>query len=276
MWLILYVCNLVFALIVVIPLRGWLKGAVGHSMALTKSIGQFDFTFLTDLIRNHEGYSVLCSQALIIVIVYLIFSVFMSGGILHIYVHWREQYLQKEFIHGAAKYFWRVLRVSICFLLLQVVLLAILVFILMRIGIDPKEIESDVRFLQMLKWILPIYLFCATVVAIMYLYAKIQVIQQENHPVLKSLITGVRFVFRHFGKVLLLYVIIVMLFIGLFALYLFVRKLSPEGTTGAILLSFVLAQVFLVGRIVLKLLTISSANEVIRQVREVPESGTLS
>lgn len=261
MVLILYLSNLVIAVIATMAFRGWLKNAAEHSLALTKSMEQFDFTFVMDLIRNYGGLSVLCHQAMIITLAYLIYSAFLAGGMLSMFIH-HERFSVKEFMAGGALYFWRTLRLALYFLLLQIGLLAILLFVFMAIGINPKEMESDVQFLRYFRIILPIYLFAAMVIAIIHDYVKIHVVTQNANPMMKAFGAGTWFVFGHFGSVLLLYVINLFLLVALFLVY-FQAKLLISTSVG-ILSGFLLSQLFLVGRIGVKLLILSSASTLVQ------------
>ncbi|HLF64551.1 MAG TPA: hypothetical protein VI603_12395 [Saprospiraceae bacterium] len=268
MWLILYLVNLVFAVVATIAFRGWLKDTAGYSLALAHNIGRFDFTFITDLIRNYGGLSLLCEQVIVIAIAYLIFSAFLVGGILHIYLHQREKFSARDFLSGGALYFWRMLRLAGYFLLIQFGLLAIFCLVFIAIGVNPKEMESDVQFLQYVKIILPVYLFMALVIVIMHDYVKIYVVQQNAHPMTKAFGSGIRFVMRHFGSVLLLYMLNLLLLIIFIVAYSQIRNMIPTVTPGGILVGFILSQLFLIGRIGVKLLILSSVNQLVQQKNE--------
>lgn len=261
----LYLSNLIFAVIATFSFKGWFRDAAGHSLALTKSIGEFDFTFIMDLLRNFPGFSILTSQVCTMIIAYVIFSAFLTGGILHVFIHYREKFEVREFLTGSAMYFWRMIRLALYFLLLQLVLLAILFFILIAIGVNPKEMESDVQFLWYLRIVLPIYLFAALVIAIIHDYVKIHVVTQDANPMTKAFGAGVRFVFRRFGSVLLLYVINLIILLVMLLVYTQIKHLIPGASGSGILSGFLLSQLFLFGRIGVKLLILSSANALIKE-----------
>jgi hypothetical protein len=265
MWAMLYLCNLIFAVVATFSFKGWLSDAAGHSLALTKSIGQFDFTFIMDLLRNYPGYSILTSHVCMMIITYVIFSALLAGGILHVFIHYRETFKVREFLAGGAMYFWRMIRLALYFLLFQSAALAILFFILIAIGLNPKEMESDVQFLWYLRIILPIYLFAALVIAIMHDYVKIHVVTQDANPMTQAFGAGVRFVIRHFGSVLLLYGMSLIILLAMFLLYTQIKHLIPGSSGPGILIGFLLSQLFLFGRIGVKLLIISSANALIKE-----------
>jgi hypothetical protein len=263
MWLTFYISNLIFALFIALPFRNWLSQAVGHSQALTDSIGRFDFTFLMDAFRNFNGFSLLCSQASLIAVAYLIFSAFLIGGALYIYIHHQGKFGTKVFVAEASMLFWKMLRISGYFLLMQLLVLAILVGILTKLGVNPKVIVSDVQYVQTLKILVPVYLFVAMLIAIMHTYVKIHLVR-DGITVRRSFSSGIRFVFRHFASVLILYMINLVLLLGLCLVYFWLRKWIPSISGGGILPGFLLSQLFLIGRIGVKLVTLSSANVLVQ------------
>ncbi len=261
MWLIFYVSNLMFALLVMIPFRSWLTQAAGHSVAMSAS-GEFDFTFLTEALRNYSGFSLLCTQAVVIAIAYLIFSAFLVGGALQLFVHHPERSKTQEFLAGGAAYFWRMLRLAGYFLIMQIIVIVLLIGVLALLGLNPKEIESDVRYVQTLKFIVPIYLFVAMVIAMVHDYVKIHLVRGGN-PLRNAFSVGIRFVVHHFGSVLLLYICNLALLAGLVVAYFWIKPGMPTLSTGNILYGFLVSQAFLFGRIGVKLLTLSSAHALI-------------
>jgi hypothetical protein len=123
--------------------------------------------------------------------------------------------------------------------------------------------ESDVQFLWYLRIVLPIYLFVALVIAIIYDYVKIHVVMQDANPMTKAFGAGVRFVSRHFGSVLLLYGINLIILAAMFFIYTLIKHFIPGASGSGILIGFLLSQLFLFGRIGVKLLVLSSANALV-------------
>jgi len=264
MWIYLVVFNFVFALPVAIAFRSWISSASGFSLALTRSIGKFDFTFLTDLLRNYPGFSLISGQALIFALGYLIFSAFLSGGILNCYVHHRESFSLKEFLYGSARYFWRILLMEFLFLVVQLIVLFVFWRIIDAKGVNPKEMISDLHFLHFLWVAVPGYLCVALVIAMFQIYGKIHLVSDGQTSVIRAIRKGIRFATRHFGSVILLFLVNAFLFGVLLIIYGMVKGAIPSGSAGGIMLTFVFAQVFLLGRILIRLLTVSSANELMR------------
>jgi hypothetical protein len=257
LWLGLCIANLAFALIAIIPFYGWLKSAAGHSLALTRRQGEFDFTFITDLLRNHEGMSVMITQLVIVGCMYFLFSAFLMGGIMQTYVRATRTQSIRTFVDGGMLYFWRMFRVAICFVLMHVVLLMILFFILKSIGINPMTMESDVRFMRILQWILPVYLLAVMKLRMMHLYSKIHIVRNESASVIRSIGAGIRFVRRHFISAAAIYLFCMLLLLLAYLGYLGVRRIVPGGSAG-IMIGFLASQVFLFLRVGIKLFVVSS------------------
>lgn len=262
MWFLLYFCNLIFALVIALPFKSWLDGAAGQSLMLT-DVREFDFVLLTDVLRNYSGFGVLISQFLTLAFVYLIFSAFLMGGIVHTLVQ-TQPYTLKEFIGGALKYFWRMFLLSICFMLLLFLLPLIALMSVAMNGIDLTAMENDVEILGWMKIILIGYSWIPLLIVIIHDYAKIFLVSYHQEHVGKAILGATRFVFGHFGSVLLLYLLNVALLLMVFALYKLLKIAIPAIGSGSILLAFVLSQALLLGRIVIKLLILSSANTLVK------------
>jgi hypothetical protein len=133
----------------------------------------------------------------------------------------------------------------------------ILFFILKSIGINPMTIESDVRFMRILQWILPVYLLAVMKLKMMDLYSKIHIVRNESASVIRSIGTGMRFVRRHFISAAAIYLFCMLLLLLAYLGYLGVRRIVPGGSAG-IMIGFLASQVFLFLRVGIKLFVVSS------------------
>ena len=261
LWLFLYICNLVFALIAAIPLRGWINHVAGHSTALAKSIAPVDFTFITDLIRNYGGFAILWNVICMIALIYVLFSVFLSGGILDTLLHPQKTDRTMDFLSNGMRYFWRMLKVALFFLVIQLAILAIVIGIVIILGVNPKEMNNDLRFLLYLKIIVPVYVLIAMIIAMTHDYVKIHIVQDGQPGIWSAFKAGAGFVSRHFVQALALYLINMFILAVLIVGYYLIKKAIPGGTMAGLMLTFVFGQMFLFGRIGVKLLTLSSECE---------------
>lgn len=265
MWLALYGFNLLLAFLAAFPLSGFLSKTVGQSLAFTRSLEGFDYTFLRDFLREYgQGFGQIVNHAIGYVALYLLLSILLMGGILHVFRQWGEPFRRAAFWQGCTRYFWRMLRLAVYFLLLQGLVLALFGFIFYKAGIGSSlsELETEVPVIQAANFILPLYLLAAILVFMLHDYAKIHVVHADQRWLFRPIWQAVKLVFRNFGKVVLLYLLNVASFLLLSVLY---WRLSGFLKGGAYFGLFLLGQFFVIGRIGLKLVNLGSATWLYRQ-----------
>jgi hypothetical protein len=259
-WLMIYGCNLLFTLVVVVPMHSWLKSAGGHSLALTRSIGDFDFTVIGDLLRNYgTGMFSLVAIALVVAVLYLVLTAFLNGGILHLFVHSENKYSGVGFVTGGMRYFWRLLGMATLFLVIHVIVLGILCGVFLTIGINPFQMENDVQFLKMTGFILTIYAFIFFLVLLMHTYAKVRLVESENGRTLKAIKNGTRFVVRHVIPVFCIYLINGLFLVAVFLIVRALKGVIPDETIMGLILLLLIGQFAIIARIGIRLLVMSSA-----------------
>jgi hypothetical protein len=264
---ILYLCNLLFALVAVYPFHKWLKNAAGQSLLTDQGSGVFDLTFIGDLLRNYQGFSAIASQATMLALAYLVLSAFLIGGVVHIFIHGAQKFSYGEFISGGMRLFWRFLRFALYFLLIHIALLGICFAVLMTIGIDPMQMDSDVTFFHQLKTCGAVYLILMLIVAMTHDYVKIHLALNSEFSAAKAFRNALGFVRKNFIAAFGLYLLNLGILIGLFVLYSIINDALPAGTHQGVMLGFIFSQFLLIGRIVVKLLILGSASALVEEKR---------
>lgn len=259
MWLALYLFNVLFAFFAAFPLSGFLSKTVGQSLAFTRSLEGFDYTFLRDFLREYgQGVGQIMNQAVIYAVLYLLLSILLIGGILAIFRQWDEPFRWAAFWQGCTHFFWRMLRLSIYFLLLHGAVLALFGFVFFKMGVGSSllELDSEESIIRAGHIILPFYLLAAILVFMLHDYAKIHVVQTEPRWLFRPIWEAIKFVFRNFGKVALLYLLNVASFLLLTAMYWWLSGLLKNGAYFGL---FLFGQAFVIGRVGLKLVNLGSA-----------------
>lgn len=265
MWLALYLFNVLFAFLAAFPLSGFLSKTVGQSLAFTRSLQGFDYTFLRDFVREYgQGFGQIMDQALVYAVLYLLLSVLLIGGVLAVFRRWAEPFRWAAFWQGCTHFFWRMLRLSIYFLLLHGAVLALFGFVFFKMGIGSSllELDTEESIIRAGRIILPLYLLAAVLVFMLHDYAKIHVVQVDQRWLFRPIWQAIRLVFRNFGKVALLYLLNVASFLLLTGLYWWLSGLVKGGGIGGI---FLFGQAFVIGRIGLKLVNLGSATWLYQQ-----------
>jgi len=260
MWMLLYLLNFAFALLSVIPFRGFLKNSLGNTLATSKMLDGFDYAFLTDFMREYgTGVSVILNLSLGIILLYFIFSIFWMGGILNILKNEEDEYSFQKFWQGSALYFWKLARLTIYFFIIQFMVLGIFALLFLRKGVSPFELDSEMEIIQSLMILIPIYIFFATVIFMIQDYAKVQIIHQNTSLITRPIRNAFQFVFKNFSKCLGLYLLNLLTFGAFFGIYWILSNSFESNTTFTILLLFFIGQAFIIARIAVKLLNLGSA-----------------
>jgi hypothetical protein len=207
----------------------------------------------------------IASQVTILALAYVMLSAFLIGGVVHIYIHGTQKFSYGEFVSGGVRLFWRFLRFAVYFLLIHMVLIGICFAVLMAVGIDPMQMESDVTFFRQLKICASIYLILALVMAMTHDYVKIHLAFHTEISAERAFRKALRFVRKHFFTAFGLYLLNLGILVILYLLWRVINDVLPAGTDQGVMLGFILSQFFLIGRIVVKLLILASASALMKE-----------
>ncbi len=262
LWLLLYALNFLFAILLAYPLSGFLGRKLGDTLAADKLFENFDYSIFNDFIIEYwDALGVIANQSIFGLLLYLLLSVFLVGGILNIFKEEGSGYGLANFWKGGGKYFWRMLRLTIYFLAMQIGIL-ILFFILFSAltsgGLERLHNEGEIIERGLI--VLSIYLFFATIFFMIHDYAKIHVVATDKKMVFRPILDAFKWVFRNFGQAFLLYLLNLLTFGILFFIYL-----KIDGGS-AILAIFLIGQFFVLARIGTKLLNLASATKLYRSL----------
>lgn len=274
MWLALYGFNLLLGFLAAFPLSGFLSKTVGQSLAFTRSLEGFEYSFLRDFLREYgQGFGQIVNQAIGYVALYLLLSVLLMGGILCTFLLRGEPFRWAAFWLGCARYFWRMLRLAVYFLLLHGLALALFGFIFYKAGIGSSlsELDTEVPVIQAANFVLPLYLLAAILVLMLHDYARIHVVHVDQRWLFRPLWQAVKLVFRNFGKAALLYLLNIASFVLFAALYWWLSGFLEGGAFAG---SFLLGQAFVVGRIGLKLVNLGGAAWLYQHAFGLEEKGS--
>ncbi len=257
LWLLLYALNFFFAILLAYPLSGFLGEKLGDTLAADKLFESFDFTLSNDFINQYgDTFGVIMNQSVFGMGMYLLLSVFLVGGILTILKKGNEPYQLVDFWTGSGKYFWRMLRLAVYFLIIQLVVLAIFFVLISTLTAGGLErFHNEGEIINRVLMILPFYLLFATFFFMVHDYAKIQVVATDKGFLFQPIKNAFAWVFKNIGQSFLLYLLNLLTFGILFFIYL---QLNGGNVILAI---FLIGQFFVLARIGTKLLNLASATK---------------
>jgi hypothetical protein len=261
--LFIYASNLILGLTVVLPLVGRLQAGFGQSM-LPESLGEgFDYTALTEFLRQTPGLVAgLVSQAWWVMVLFLVLIVFFSGGIL-VVLKRRENLGVRDVLAGGCDFFFRFFKLFVYMGVLHLLAALVVYLPLMMIlkGLA-KTVESESSlFFVGLTGVLVHLVLLALLLAVSA-YAKIHLVREDSRRVLGAVRRSLGFIFHRLGAVLPL-----MILFGLTALLAggiyWMLSGFLTGSSTFILLLFAVQQAYLLVRIWIRVWAYASQSQLV-------------
>ncbi len=264
MWLGLYGLQVFVAFFAAVPFSGFLGRTVGHSLDLTNSLGRFDYTFLNDFLLNYgSGFKALLNQSMGFIMLYFVLMVFLMGGILTILKSWRQTKSLSEFYLGAGHYFWRILRLSIYFLIFHGALLSLFGFLFLKATNDLSlfELENENIIINAVRVLLPIYLVLSSILFLAHDLAKLLLVREDKTWLTSIIRDAFKNTFKRFRTYYPLYLLNILTFVFLTVIYVLIHGQIAPKSMGQVALVFVLGQLYLFLRMGLKVVNLGSLGE---------------
>lgn len=259
---IVYAMTLIFAALVAYPFKGLLESKAGHSLMVKDLIKGFDYTFLNDFLQNYgEGFLPIIDQSVLVIGLHFICLVFLMGGIIKVLIIAPPKYDRSLFWGAAGQYFWRMLRLTIAFLIIHALVLAAFFFLFMTItkGMSPEKLDSELIIVDTLYWLGPVYLLVGGFFFMWQDYSKLFLVRDEHTFAVKAMFDSFFFIAKNFVKTYGLFLLnIALLIILIYGNYL-LSKLFDIQALSTIIWSFFLSQVFVISRLMLKIIRLASA-----------------
>lgn len=250
MTLWLYVLNLLVALPLAMACRSVLSDGLDGSMALSNLMAGLDYTVWQDFSNVHgQELSAAMGQLLWVILLSMLLSTFLSGGILSELRAGREKFSTSSFFAGCGTYFSRFFRLFLIFGVSLLVMATLLVVVLSAAGDALTEnAASEITYIWVRGISVVIFLVPVMLLLMIADYAKLSVVVNNDRSMLKTAWRAMQFVLRRVFKTFGLELSMLLVPVVLFGVYL-ILDLSIGMTTGAtILVMFILQQLFLFSR----------------------------
>jgi hypothetical protein len=248
---VLWLVNAAFAAIVYFVASGALTQALGRSLAADDLLSRSNVDALFELLTgNAAALSALLLVALVALVLYVLVSPFLYGGILHDLAHQGERSggFAQSFWAGGGRYygrFFRLIPASLVVWVPAVVFYFLADRALDYIGRDPLK-EQLGFYLTFVRIAVALFLFF--LVKMIMDYARIRLAVTESRSALGALAWAAVFVLRRLGGTLALYYLLGLTALAGFAAYLGLQSLFAKTTAGAVLAGFLLTQLHILWR----------------------------
>ncbi|MEM9819988.1 MAG: hypothetical protein AAF985_02905 [Bacteroidota bacterium] len=275
MWLLIYVFNFLFALLATLPLLNMLESKLGRSLTIERLMPGFDFTIFSDIMNQYgDSVRVLLDQSIVLVFLFFVFSIFLNGGILHVFKLNDTPFRFRNFWTGCSRYFWRLFRLTVYFFVVYGLLsMAFFQGYFAWIGGGLDQLDSELVFYEHLRVLIPIWGLLLSVVMMIHDYAKIHIVHEDKMLLFVPFWQSFAMVFKHFLSTFSLYWLNLFTFFGVIWAYILLNR--PADSNEAIIYTFVVGQAFVLARIGMKMLNLASATAYYQQEMRRPQEKTV-
>ncbi|RLD68731.1 MAG: hypothetical protein DRI95_02165 [Bacteroidetes bacterium] len=258
MLFILYFANILMALIFALPFFSALKNSAGNSDFLNGLLEGFDFTVFSNLMYySGKAFAVLTGSIKWLVLAYFLLSVFLTGGIIRSLND--DKFSTSSFFGAGAHSFFRFLGLSLIIVLFQIIfLLLIFIPVGMYIGKNFSEFQSEITAYYIGFSALGLYALVFLLISMIGDYGKFYLELNNSFNIFKGFWGGVKYVFKHFLKTYVLYLILLFLPAVIMYVYLYLEQDIKMATGIGILLVFLMQQSFILLRVFLRTWILSS------------------
>lgn len=271
MILALYVLNLLLSLLLAVPLFHSLDDSFGSSLVGERMAQGFDYQWWEEFRDRNRGLSGTFTPALIgkggpllnlesllrggflglpplllaVGFLYLILRSLLSGGVLYIYSAEKERFFLKDLLKETVTYavrFLGILLLGWMFLIGCVGPLSGWLGSLVERTAEHAVSEITPFFLNLL--VSAVLLFVFLFFQMVFDYARIATVAQNRHNILRAVLQGFRFVFRHPGATLGLFGLLFLIQACVTVVYVLLRSLIPQTGSLGVFSAFLLLQLF--------------------------------
>ena len=189
---------------------------------------------------------------------YLLLWLFLSGGILDRYARARPT-RSYEFFTACGVYFVRFLRLAPFIALTYYALFTVVHPLLLEDTFSAltRDVTSERPMFFIRLGLYAVFGLLLVLVNVIFDYAKVRAVVEDRRSMLGAIVAGARFARRNAPAVASLYLLTAALFVALLLVYAVVAP-SAGSTGGAVWVGFAISQVYLLGRLWIRLIFFAS------------------
>lgn len=252
MILVVYLCYLGITLLLAIPFYGLFRSAAGNSLLPDSLLRGFDATALRELLASGgKAFAFYLKAFMPWIFLFFLLQVYLSGGIFSWVSNPRGRFTLQLFNNHGRRFFWRFLKLSLYFLVIQLItgLVLYLPYILFTAGATGL---TDAEVMRPLIVIMAGHLVILVFIFLLSDLVKSRIFQQDSPKVLKTISKCLKLAFKRFFSFYFLGLLLLLAPVFLLAGFYLFRSSIGVGTSGMIFLVFVIQQVVIFIRVFLR------------------------
>ncbi len=249
---LIYLSYFSLAVLLVLPFYSLFSGVAGASMLPDGLLKDFDATVFGEFLRDGgQAFKFYIKALLPWMILFLVLGVFFQGGILSWVSNDRVRFSSRSFISQCLAYFWPFAKTCFYTLILQV-LFAILVYLPVSILVGRENLSDDYIGKTIIAGV-SIHLILLVYGTMVAEFTRFFIFRSGTKKVLRSLWKAIKFSFRKIIRLFGLYILWMIAPLALFVLFYFFRINWNVNNGLMILLLFLIQQLFVWSRFLLKI-----------------------
>jgi hypothetical protein len=261
----LWAVNVAFALAVAFPVLALIQKELGHSL-LGSGVRVFDITWLGEMVFKYgSALPAIAAGMALPALLFVLFYIFLNGGIIGRLLDREGPVTLAAFLADCGRYAGRFFRLFLISLLFYAVLFGGLLSLLSA-GLKPwvESARTEWPLLILSNVRLLIGLLLLSVVHMVFDYARIVAVADEERRAFRALRLALGFLKKRFFRAWGLYLLVVLAILAGAALDLIVSGWIGDASTLALVLSLFWMQVMVVYRVWTKVLFFSAQAEFYR------------
>lgn len=249
---LIYLVNLILALLLVIPFYGLFNSVAGASLLPENLIQNFDATAFGDFLRDGgKAFAFYLKGLIPWLILFLVLGVFYQGGIISWVSNHKEKFSTRAFVSQGVKYLWPFAKTCFYTLIIQA-LFALVVYLPVALILGQENL-TDQYIGRTLLVAIPIHFVLLIFGTMIAEYTRFFIFSSGTTKVLKSLWKAVKFCFRKFFRLFGIYILWVLVPLALLIAFYFIRINWSVNTGLMVFLLFIVQQLFIWLRVMLRI-----------------------
>jgi hypothetical protein len=258
MVLFIYLSYLAIALLLAIPFYSLFRSAAGNSQLPDSLLNGFDATAIREILMSGGKYFAFYLKAFFPwIIAFLLFQVYLNGGIFSWIANPRGKFPVVLFHQHSSKYFWRFLKLSFYFLIINLII-SLILYVPYALITGSKEGLTDAQTMRPFIIVISIHMLLLVFLFLLSDLVKSKIFLQDSRVVLKNMWRCFKLAIRHFFSFYFLGLLCLLLLVAIFAGFYLFRSSVPTDTSGMILLVFLVQQVMIFLQIFLRVWRLGS------------------
>ncbi len=261
----LFLANIIFTFIVTSPFTLFFKKKHLFSDALDIYDG-YDISAVMEFVNNYgqviQPFNVLFVQ---IVLAYFIFGIFTNSGVIYAVISQNRVIALRSFWNGGLNYFWKILRLSIYYLLGIGVVIFLIIQLLFLLGINILEVQDDRELTN--KFLLGIFLgfFIISFFSTVKQYAKVFIAIDKKPLIGAAIFKSSKFIVKNFVPTMFLYLINIGSVILFFTAYFLIKN---SLNVNAWVILFIVSQALILFKIIARIIHLDSTYQLYKALKK--------